>query len=475
MRNEHIKPQAKRSALKRLFEEATRIFAHARRILAIALSLALAMSMLVVPVAEAAPGDLDRAFGGSGIVRTDFGAEADDEAGAVAVQSDGKIVVVGSTRAARSFKRTFAVARYNSNGTLDATFGVGGKVVTNVAGDNFSRDSARDVVLLPDGRILVVGVSAAGFALARYNCDGALNNTFGIGGLVRTDFGPGTIAEANAAAVQPDGKIVVVGLRRFLGNTDIAIARYNADGTPDQTFGADGKNVESFGGNEGATDVVLQSDGKIVVSVSVEFGGDFDFAVARFESNGLPDITFGAQGLARIRGPSNEEASALAFHIGGKIVAVGRNFDRGQRVFPKEFLVWRFNSNGTVDTAFGQGGRAIVDFPGQDAAATAVVVEPQRPKGDPFPSRFRIVVAGSAITRLVGGPHFALARFDSNGTLDATFGRGGTVTTSLFGFNLAANGAALQPNNNVVAVGVSSARTVPPGPANFVVARYLWQ
>src|SRR5262245_38181584 len=185
------------------------------------LALTLTLSIVVASPVRAADGDLDVTFGSGGIVITGFGGGY-DFANALALQSDGKIVAAGETRSGLSGPRNFALARYNIDGSLDTTFGGGGKVTTAISG------GAASVALQSDGKILAAGGTTTGFALVRYNIDGSLDSTFGSGGkVVQTGFSGFSIG----LVLQPDGKIVVSGAR----SGDFALARYNGDGSPDPT------------------------------------------------------------------------------------------------------------------------------------------------------------------------------------------------------------------------------------------------
>ena len=252
-------------------------------------ALALALVAAALPgAAVAAPGALDPTFGTSGEVTTDFGGS--DSAQAVAIQSDGKIVAAGGTFSFPS--GDFAVARYNVDGSLDPTFGSGGKVTTDFGGF----DAASAVVIQPDGRIVAAGRSGGGdFALARYNADGSLDPTFGSGGKVTTDFGGGFDA-AFGVALQTDGKIIAVG--QGASSFDFALARYNADGSLDPTFGSGGKVTTDFtGGFEDAIAVAIQLDGRIVVTGQTFSGGFQKFALARYNADGSLDTSFGSGGI----------------------------------------------------------------------------------------------------------------------------------------------------------------------------------
>src|SRR5262245_54609906 len=239
-------------------------------------------------------GDLDHSFGVGGRMTADFFAGS-DSAGAVALQPDGKIVAVGMTTSGGG-KDNFAVARTGPNGNLDLGFSNDGLVVTNFAqGD----DAASDVAIQDDGKIVVVGwaenpTSDVDFALARYNADGTLDLSFGTNGRVMTDFG-GSDDMAHGVAIQADGKIVVIG--SIVGQAPaLGLARYNADGSLDSTFGASGLVTSSF--IPGATlvagnGIALQADGKIVAVGTVN-----KFIVAaRYLPNGDLDSSFAGTGV----------------------------------------------------------------------------------------------------------------------------------------------------------------------------------
>jgi uncharacterized delta-60 repeat protein len=260
--------------------------------------------------AQAAPGDLDLTFASGGKQRTDFGFGS-SEAAATVLQPDGKIVAVGGVRGSGvpgdCGPSDFALARYNTDGSLDTSFGGDGRQTTDFGGT----DGAKGVALQDDGKIVVVGGGGGGcfgdFALARYNMDGSLDASFsGDGKLLATDLG-----QANGVAVQDDGKIVVVGIG-FL-------ARYNSDGSLDTSFSGDGKLTTDFG----AYGVALQGDGKIVAAGS----GAGDFAVARYNpSDGSLDTGFSGDGKQTADFGGSDQANGVALQGDGNIVAVGVGF-----------------------------------------------------------------------------------------------------------------------------------------------------
>src|SRR5262249_41451569 len=191
-----------------------------------------------------------------------------DLGNALVLQPDGKIILAGSSLDSR-FTKDFCMVRYNADGSIDSSFGAGGEVTTDFFHNS---DEISSVVLLSDGSILTAGFAASNstsrdFAIALYNRDGSLNTTFGIGGKATVDFF-GKTDEARSVAVQPDGRIVVAG-SAFNGTTlaDFGLARFNADGTLDTGFGGAGKVTSDFFRNlDEAQSVVVLSDGSIIAA-----------------------------------------------------------------------------------------------------------------------------------------------------------------------------------------------------------------
>ena len=420
--------------------------------------------------AQAADGDLDPTFGTGGQVTTDFN-HSTDIANAVALQSDGKLVVVGQTYKHNDYTgEDFAVARYNGDGTLDTSFGNGGKVTTDFPG---LAAVASSVVVQPDGKILVAGGAFPGFTflgdfeLVRYNPDGSLDTSFGSGGIVTTSF-PGQGSYAFALALQSDGKIIAAGTdfvnfsSEDSSNTDFALERYNPDGTPDTTFGNGGQVTTDFDGfNDDAFSILVQPDGKLVAVGSAKNPATFyDFAAVRYLANGTIDTTFGVAGKVRTDfGHADfDQARSAVLQPDGKIVAAGTTiFNNG---LSEPFAVARYNSNGTLDTTFDSDGKLLIDFGSFDQTAYKVLLQPDG----------KIVTVGYPNTES-SDSDFLLARCNTNGSLDTTFGVGGKVRTSFGDLNGGAYGAVLQPDGKIVAVGFNA--TFTNKWAEFALARYL--
>jgi uncharacterized delta-60 repeat protein len=365
----------------------------------------------------------------------------------------------------------FVVTRYNTDGTLDNTFGRGGKVRTDFPGLAAVPSS---VVIQPDGKIVVAGGAfplftfLGNFELVRYNPNGSLDRSFGGGGIVTTTFPEGSYAFD--VALQPDGKIVAAGTV-FVNfdpgepsDTDFALARYNPDGTPDATFGNGGQVSTDFVGMEDdAFSVLIQSDGKIVAVGSANDPATFyDFAAARYLSNGAIDMTFGVAGKVQTDfGDQNfDRARSAALQPDGRIVAAGFAISHGGGV--QNFAVARYTSNGILDTTFSRDGKTQIDFGNCCQSATKVLLQ----------NDGKIITVGGSSGES-SEDDFLLARLNPRGSLDNTFGIGGEVRTSFGDLNGGANGAALQSDGKIVAVGFQA--TFSNQWANFALARYLSQ
>ena len=415
-------------------------------------------------------GELDPTFGTGGVVMTDFNTST-DLANAVAVQPDGKLVAAGTTYTGNDFSdEDFAIARYNPNGSLDTSFGTNGKVTTDFPG---LAAVISAVVVQPDGKIVVAGGAyplftfAGDFKVARYNPDGSLDTSFGAGGIVTTIF-PGDGSFAFALALQSDGKIIAAGTDFLdfnpgdMSDTDFALARYNPDGSLDTTFGNGGTVTTDFlGAEDDVYSVLIQPDGKIVAVGSANSPVDFyDFAAARYLSNGTLDTTFGIGGKMRVDFGNQDMdiASDAALQPDGKIVAAGTTvFDFGVE---QDFALTRFNSNGTVDTTFGTDGLLLIDFDSFAQSANAVLIQPDG----------KIITVGYPNSEL-DDSDFLLARCNPDGSLDPSFGVGGKVRTSLGDLNSAANDGVLQADGKIVAVGWNPTQTQ--GGVEFALVRYL--
>ncbi|HEY5245932.1 MAG TPA: delta-60 repeat domain-containing protein, partial [Acidimicrobiales bacterium] len=317
--------------------------------------IALATMLLSASIAWAAPGDLDTSFGTGGKQTLNFGGE--DRASHVVVTPDGRIVVVGSTTATGG--GDFAVARFTANGAPDTSFNGTGRVSLSTA-PNVS-DVGGGVAVLPDERIAVAGAGNAtiDFVTKQLNADGSLDATFGTAGTSVVEFGATDIV--NAMIRQPDGKLVLVGTTGA-GNPattgDFAIARLNADGSLDTTFGAGGKQTVDFGGLDSANAVAIQPDGKLIVAG--QGGPGTDMAVTRLNPDGSIDTSFAplTSGKAFVDFGGTDGANAMALQPDGKIVLNGSTTAAGSG----DFAIARLNADGSLDPTFSGDGMETLGY-----------------------------------------------------------------------------------------------------------------
>lgn len=407
---------------------------------------------LVSHSAQAAPGDLDLTFGGTGTVTTETAASA--EALSVAIQADGKIVAVGNSSDGGG--PAFAVARYDSFGALDPSFGGTGWITTQVSPAGQSADS---VAIQADGKILVAG-SAVGtdydFAIVRYDADGALDASFGGTGIVTTPIGTSTSDAIFSIAVQSDGKIVAVGQSGSSG-WSIALARYNPDGTLDASFGGGtGKVTTTIGAiSDRATSVALQADGRIVVTgTSYVDGSDENVVVARYEADGALDGSFGTGAGFVITeiGSFGDFARSVAVQSDGRIVVAGST-QRSASFLDVDVMMVRYDASGALDASFGGTGKVITPIgPTYDEALSMAIQMDGK-----------IVVAGRTFDDTF---EIAVLRYKQDGVLDGFFGSSGMVVTPI-GTSGQANSVAIQSDGKIVTAG----RSVD-GDWHFGLARY---
>jgi uncharacterized delta-60 repeat protein len=359
-------------------------------------------------------GSLDTSFLLGGMVLDSFPVSRGDEVNAIAIQPNGKIVAVGSSHDFTE-GHEFAVARYNPSGFLDGSFCAGfGKCWIGLP-----NSVANAIAIQPDGKIVVAGTSSGQFKLWRLNSsNGFPDNTFA-GGVL--NFPTSTNEVANAIAIQSDGKIVVAGSAYVGGGHQFALARCKSNGSLDTTFGKGGLVLTNFptSTNEVAYGIALAASGRIVVAGYATVGGGAQFALARYNSNGSLDTTFGSKGLVLTNFSSSlsEVARAIRIDASGRIVVAGY---ANVSCCVLQFALARYNSNGSLDTTFDSDGKVLTPFStGADAAVSALALS----------SGGKIVAAGYAVVG--GGRRFALARYNSNGSLDSTFDSDGKVTTDI--------------------------------------------
>jgi len=401
--------------------------------------------------ALAQAGHLDSTFGRAGEVVTNVPGPSTAIANAMAIQSDSRIVVAGGLGEGQAV----GLVRYDTNGTLDSTFGKGGITIANI--NNNILSSATGVAIQSDGKIVAGGTvytvtspnAVIDLGVVRFNANGSMDSSFGAGGVVRALPFNSTRCGGGPLALQPDGKILLAGgcssASRINFTSFSTIIRLNTNVSLDMTFGVGGAAVIA----EAPSAMVLQSDGKILIA-----GGG---SVSRYNSNGSVDLTFGIFGSVGSIGTS----AALAVQSDGKILVAGTFSDQLSTVPDGDFALVRYNTDGTVDESFGKRGGALADFFTGTSSAAAVAIAVQL-NGD-------IVVGGKA-SQGNNVSQFAVTRCTSLGILDLTFGTGGVVTTS-FGETDSIAAIALQPDGKIVAAGNSL--NVTTSNDAFALARYI--
>jgi uncharacterized delta-60 repeat protein len=394
---------------------------------------------------EAQDGALDNTFGVNG--KASFVvAGLQDASNAFALQPDGKMITAGTYINGATWD--FVVVRLNMNGTPDNTFGIGGKVTTGIT---VGHDVPWRIVIQPDGKIIVAGYGDNGVnndvIMVRYNTNGSLDNTFDGDGIVITDLGASE--GAFGLAIQPDGKIVAAGVSNAPGQQEAAVFRYNANGTPDNTFDGDG--VMIFPGpstNDHIREVAIQTDGKIIMAGADNYsGGNFRGELVRLNTNGSPDNGFGTNGLVTFPLPY-AIFYGMTLQSDGKIVAAGAGAT-SMNPGSGGSLLARFNSDGTPDNTFNGNGYNLQQL-GFSSNFTGVKQQ----------SNGKLIGVGSArfTDPLTGATtwDFLLRRYTTNGLFDNAFDGDGAAIVQ-FGFNVD-DGAALcdiQANGKIVASGFS--------------------
>ncbi len=444
-------------------------------------------------------GQPDPSFGTDGLVQTDYLGQF-DQANALAILSDGSIMISGATYNGQEYGCDLLVARYQSNGQPDLLFANDGLLVLDLGGYweiatglriddvgnitasgmsdgdffalRFSKNGTPDLAFgtegvqrtcfpsitnqaiiggayamttQPDGKILLAGQAYNHHTLLRYNPDGTADSGFGANGVVRTEFlSLPSVDRAWAIAQQADGNLVAAGYAGFLNSAcDFCIVRVLPDGSPDISFGTAGIALSDFGGsNDRARCVTMQPDGKIIAA---GVAGKY-MALARYLPDGRPDPGFGVNGMIAFQGALKNiaaGANALVVQPDGKIVAAGYG-DNG-------VLIARLLTDGRPDLSFGTDGITTVPFtgyPNVQLYALALL-----PNG-------KIIAAGE-------NGDFLLLRLNADGELDTSFGKNGLVTTDLGSWNDGAWAMVLQPDGKIVAGGHGAS------PGNFILVRYL--
>lgn len=385
-----------------------------------------------------APADFDTSFDGDGIAVT-AAAIYPGEGNTIATQSTGKIIVVG--RCCNTSNDSFAAVRYNADGSLDTTFDGDGIFLLQV-GPGF--EIANAVAVQTDDKIVLVGRTENAFVAVRLNSDGSLDNGFDGDGIVTVDFGVSD--SANAVVIQPDGKILIGGTTQPAANApnDFALARLNPNGSLDASFDADGKVITAVrtGNSDFIKGLALQPDGKIIAVGYTQDSNGASGAIARYNSDGTLDASFGNKGILF---DYARTLNSAAIQADGKIIALGVE-DSGAN---SGFVLFRFLPDGTLDSSFDTDGKVSTSFL-QSADAKSVLIQTDQ----------KIVATGLTYVYTSNGLNLnlAVARYNPNGSLDASFDADGKLTVSL-GAKLSFYGGAgaLQTDGKIITVANSAA------------------
>ncbi len=389
---------------------------------------------------------LDHSFSSDGKVMTDFGT-AWDIGTSLKIQSDGKIIVAGFTTI--GINRVIAIVRYKPNGDLDREFGDNGIVITS-SGKHESWASS--MIIQPDNKIVIAGevwLDSIGntFLLLRYNTNGTLDNTFGSDGKVFTQLTTDVYSTSGARALvmQNDNKLIVAGYA-YNGMSDaLALVRYNMNGSIDHTFGMDGKTITSFGGwDETGFDLGLQADGKIIVVGK----SDQNLVLSRYTIDGKLDTLFSSDGKVILKNLCSCSYS-LAIQEDQKILVVGESSG--------DIGLFRFNTDGSADSGFGQNGKVTTDMNGSYDRAKAVILQYDG----------KILVAGESFVDLQSD--MAMLRYNQDGSLDSTFNYNGMLTTDFHNETDEANSIEIQKDGKIVLAGYASIAWG----SDFAILRYI--
>lgn len=409
---------------------------------------------LSIRILHSQDGALDYSFGSSGKVITDFGL-TNDYGYDLAIQSDGKIIVVGKTYQGTNYD--IAIARYNTNGTLDNTFGYGGLIVKDL--QNYD-DIGQAVILQPDGKILIAGTTFNGsfirdFCLLRYNSNGTPDNSFGVNGAITADIG-NIFEYATSLALQTDGKIIVGGYSaNNLNNTDFAIVRFNSNGSIDNTFGSNGIVKTAIGsGNDDLYSIKIQSDGKILAAGATN-SGTSDFCLVRYNSDGSLDNSFGTNGIVITDFDNRyDRATSIQIQPDGKILVGGIAEITNSNM---DFACVRYNSDGTLDNTFGSGSKVTKNIMTVNDYCYKLILQ----------NDGKIILSGYSDNA------YALFRINSNGSTDYSFGGGsGMVYTPFSATYTEPNSCQIQSDGKIVVAGAGYTGSFPPYTMNITLVRY---
>ncbi len=384
-------------------------------------------------LAAFADGDLDPGFGTAGIAQTGV-SNAGGYVRGLAAQADGKIVICDRGNLSAPSADDFYVARFNTDGSLDASFGLGGKTFVDFGGSDY----CNAVAVQSDGKLVLAGstgntsTGAVMFAIARLNSDGTPDSTFGsANGQVTISFSSaGTVAGAWALAIQNTGTIVVVGQ----AGPSVAIAQLLPNGTLDPSFGVNGQSINHFALNGGGVQgraVAIDSQSRIVIVAAGAGSDGYEFfQITRLLTDGSTDMSFGVEGFTQVSfdygGLNDATATAMAIQSDDRVVVAGvADTSTTVSAQDEEYAVVRLLTNGTLDPGFGTQGKAVIPFSGPNNYARSVAIQ----------TNGLIVLAGSALPSS-GGSVPTATRLNTDGSVDTNFGLRtynlGTASSGIF-------------------------------------------
>jgi uncharacterized delta-60 repeat protein len=336
----------------------------------------------------------------------------------------------------------FALLRYNTDGTVDSSFDGDGKLTTEIGTESF----VRSLALQADGKLLAAGYGSngitVGISIARYEADGSLDNSFGTDGIVVTTIGSSTSA-AYSILVQPDGKILATGYSVIItdNTSELVLARYNADGTPDSTFGNDGIVTNDFGYDLAfGTGAVLLPDGRILLVGTASYGNQpTNYLLVQFLPDGSLDNSFGNNGIIITNiSPAYDSPHSLKLLADGRFVVAGTT----GYYQDNQIALARYNKNGLLDSSFSDDGMLIISISTVNDEANDMLLQPDG----------KIVIAGT--TWDLNAYKFMLMRLNENGTPDSSFGANGITTTDVVAGS-SIHSVASQPDGKIVAAGLT--------------------
>ena len=425
--------------------------------------------------AVAQSGTLDTTFGTSGKVTTSLSTTniTSDIIYSTIIQPDGKILTAGTSLETARYK--FALARYLTNGNLDTTFGTAGIVITDI-GVITSGGITVEMKLQLDGKIVVIGThqdtqnDLSKIALVRYNSNGTLDASFGTNGVVFSNFN-NYDNEGNGLFIQANGKILAATFAFSSNNNNESnynIFRYNSNGILDNSFGINGVvsinlglNIVNLNSSDVATIIIELANGKILVagkSDSMPTNGENNFAIIQLNSNGTLDTSFGTMGKVFIDFSLDDQVAAMQITATNKIILGGTLFyNSGAN---SKIGIVQLNANGTIDTTFGTAGKIITTI--NSSTNNDVLEDLQlQANGD-------IIVGGTTQnSNTLIGLDFALVKYFINGNLDTNFGTNGFAITDFNNSTEFINSIAIQSNNKIIATGAFAVSN-----SKFALARY---